>query len=88
MIKQGGRLAVHFLQDDGKWKTQHLPRYPDVHVDLVGEDGNAHNILGLVRRALREAGVPKAEVAEYFKAAQSGDYDHLLRVTMAWVDVR
>ena len=62
-------------------------KYPEVNVSLVGEDGNAFAILGRVQKALRRAGVPKEELDAYFAEATSGDYDHLLRVTMDWVEV-
>jgi hypothetical protein len=62
------------------------PRF-NVGVRLIGEDGNAFAILGKVQKALREAGATKAEVDEYYAEATSGDYDNLLRVSMAWVDV-
>lgn len=55
-------------------------------VRLVGEDGNAFAILGRVIRALRQAGYSAEEIARYQVEATSGDYHHLLRVTMAWVD--
>jgi hypothetical protein len=61
------------------------PRYPDVQVQLSGEDGNAFAILGRTASALRRAGVPKAEIDEYLAEATSGDYDHLLQTTMGWV---
>jgi len=55
-------------------------------VRLAGEDGNAFAILGRVIGALREAGYPPEEIARYQQEATSGDYDHLLGVTLAWVD--
>ena len=58
-----------------------------VAVDLVGEDGNAYAILGRVQKALTRAGVEKSERDLYFTEATAGDYDHLLRVTMDWVEV-
>lgn len=61
-------------------------KYPEVNVPLVGEDGNAFAILGRVQKAMRRAGVPKEELDAYFAEATSGDYDHLLRVTMEWVN--
>lgn len=64
------------------------PKYPNVKVHLVGENGNAFNIMGLVARALREAGVPKAEVARYMKESMAGDYNDLLMTAIKWVDVR
>lgn len=62
-------------------------KYPDVHVTLTGEDGNAFAIMGAVRKALRRAGVSGDEIGSYTAEATSGDYDHLLQVSMAWVDV-
>lgn len=55
-------------------------------VKLVGEDGNAFSIMGRVTRALRGAGYSKEEIDRYTKEATSGDYNHLLAVTMRWVD--
>jgi len=62
--------------------------YPEVKVKLVGEDGNAFFIIGRVSQALRRHGVPKEKVAEFQNEAMKGDYDHLLRTVMRWVDVR
>ena len=39
------------------------PRYPEVKVKLVGEDGNAYAIMGRVEAALKQAGVEKARTA-------------------------
>jgi Domain of unknown function (DUF4314) len=62
------------------------PRYPEVQVQLTGQDGNAFAILGRIAAALRHAGVPQEEIDAFFAEATSGDYDHLLQTTMAWVD--
>ena len=61
--------------------------YVKPEVKLIGEDGNAFAIMGRVTRALKRAGYPKIEVDKYLEEAMSGDYDHLLRVTMKYVDV-
>jgi hypothetical protein len=37
-------------------------KYPYVKVKLAGEDGNAFAILGKVRLALMQAGVPRGEM--------------------------
>ena len=55
-------------------------------VALVGEDGNAFAILGRVAKALRDAGNDESVIESYHEQATSGDYDHLLRVTLAFVD--
>jgi len=62
------------------------PRYPDICVQLSGEDGNAFAILGRTTRALRQHGLDQDEIDQYYAEATSGDYDHLLQTTMAWVD--
>lgn len=64
------------------------PKYPSVRVKLLGGDGNAFAILGAVRRELTRAGVSSEERAAFTTEATSGDYDHLLRTCMRWVDVR
>lgn len=62
-------------------------RYPDVYVQLSGEDGNAFGILGKVQKALERAGASPEEVKEFMDEAMSGDYDHLLQTVMRWVKV-
>jgi hypothetical protein len=49
------------------------PRYPDIQVQLSGEDGNAFAILGRTAGALRQAGLAQAEIDDYFAEATSGD---------------
>ena len=63
-------------------------KYPNVTVQLTGENGNAFNIIGLVQQALRRAKVPAEEIAEFRKEAMSGDYDNVLVTAMRWVDVQ
>jgi hypothetical protein len=62
------------------------PKFPEIVVPLVGEDGNAFAIMGRVAAALRKAGHADA-VRAYTYEAMSGDYDNLLRVTMQTVSV-
>ena len=61
------------------------PKYPNIHVRLVGEDGNAYAILGRVQGALKRAGIDKAERDAFFAEATAGDYDHLLQTVMRCV---
>jgi len=63
------------------------PKYPEVSVQLTGENGNAFVIIGTVTAALRKGRVPEEQIEKYMAEAMAGDYDNLLRVTMAWVDV-
>jgi len=62
-------------------------KYPEIEVQLTGNDGNAYAIMGAVRRALKRARVSADEIDEYVKQSMSGDYDNLLRVAMSWVTV-
>ena len=63
------------------------PLYPDIHVELSGIDGNAFSILGTVIKALRRNGAGLVAIEEFRKEATAGDYDHLLRTCMRWVEV-
>lgn len=56
-------------------------------IKLVGTDGNAFLVLGKVRRVLRIAGADKEYINKYMEEATTGDYGHLLQVTMKYVDV-
>ena len=56
-------------------------------VKLVGEDGNGFAIMGKTIKALKRAGADKEYTDKYMNEAMSGDYDHLLGVTMEYVDV-
>lgn len=60
------------------------PKYPDIHVQLAGRDGNAFVILGLCQRAARAAGLSQEEIEAFREEATSGDYDHLLQTAMRW----
>jgi len=54
---------------------------------LVGENGNAYNLLGLARRAAHQAAWPKERWETVQAKATSGNYDHLLAVLMEEFDV-
>ena len=62
-------------------------KYPNVHVKLVGRDGNAFAILGACSKAARKGGVPKEEIDKFMKEAMSGDYNELLCTCVKWFDV-
>jgi hypothetical protein len=61
------------------------PKFPDVEVQLTGEDGNAFFIIGRVSKALKRAG--HADAAEEFskQAFATGSYDEMLRLCCATV---
>ena len=62
-------------------------KYPQVKVQLVGEDGNAFAILGRVQQAMRRAKLTKDQIQEFLDEATSGDYNHLLRTVMSYCTV-
>jgi hypothetical protein len=64
-----------------------MTKYPEIEVQLLGQDGNAFAIMGAIQKALRKAEVPKEEIDLYLKESMSGDYENLLRTAMRWVSV-
>ena len=57
-------------------------------VKLIGHDGNPFSIMGRVNKALMLAGADKEYVDKYLNAVTSGDYNHLLVVSMEYVNVK
>lgn len=53
---------------------------------LVGVDGNAYVVMGYVKGAMREVGMNQSEREAYVADATSGDYKHLLCVSMDMLD--
>ena len=64
-----------------------MPKYPDIIVQLVGKDGNAFNILGICRRAMKRAHLPESEIEAFTTEATSSNYDHLLITCTEWFNV-
>ena len=64
-----------------------MPEYPDVNVDLVGEDGNVFAIIGRVSNALKRAGY--REAADKFRqdAVRCRSYDEVLQMVVGLVNV-
>lgn len=62
-------------------------KYPEIEVQLTGEDGNALFIIGRVTRSLRRYGVSNDEIRIFIDEAMSGDYNNVLRTAMRWVSV-
>lgn len=63
------------------------PMFPDVSVQLSGENGNAFNIIGQVRRALQAAGYRDEADAFRAVALEVESYDDLLTLAMTTVEV-
>ena len=68
-------------------KETNVVKYPEVEVELMGTGGNAFALIGVVRKALKKAEVSQEEIGEFVDEATSGDYNHLLRTCMSWVNV-
>ena len=62
-------------------------KYPNVEVQLSGEDGNAFIMVSRTRRALRKAGVPSGEIEQFTNEVTAGNYEDVIRVVGEWVDV-
>lgn len=58
----------------------------DCKYTLVGADGNAFSIIGYVAHAMKECKKSLEEQHEYIADATSGDYEHLLSVSLGMVD--
>ena len=56
-------------------------------VKLIGQDGNAFSVMGLVKKALKHAVADKEYIDKYLKESTVGDYSYLLAVSMEYVNV-
>ena len=54
--------------------------------DLLGSDGNAFAVMAETKKLLKDAGASGSYITEYLSQAMQGDYDHLLAVSMAFLD--
>lgn len=63
------------------------PLFPDVEVQLVGEDGNVFAIIGRVQKALRRADHGTAAQDFIDLAVSAESYDEVLRLAMQTVTV-
>ncbi len=62
-------------------------KYPDVVAPVIGTNGNAFALIGIVQAALRLADVPADEIKAFTEEATAGDYDHLLATIIKTVHV-
>lgn len=63
-------------------------KYPQVMVELTGQDGNAFNLIGIVARKLQQRIDLAAADAFRVEAMNQGSYDELLAFIQRTVDVR
>lgn len=75
--------------DEDEEESQDDPnaKYPHIHVRLVGQNGNALNLIGLVKQGLREGGVSREECDVFMKEAMAGGYTNVLMTCTRWVTV-
>jgi len=65
------------------------PKYKNITVKLVGEDGNVFNIIGLLNRALRQSGIGKDEISQIDSDLMSSEsYNQVLQKIMSLVNVK
>ena len=57
-------------------------------VELIGEDGNAFNVLGICLRVAKKENWSKEKIDEFKTKAMSGDYDNLLMVVSEFFDIQ
>lgn len=62
-------------------------KFPQVTVELSGQDGNGFFIIARTTKELRRASVSNEDIDAYREEAMSGDYDNLIQVTMKTVNV-
>ena len=64
-----------------------MPKYSDIIVQLVGQDSNAFNILGICRRAMKRAHLPESEIEAFTQETTSSNYDNLLATVCEYFNV-
>ena len=64
-----------------------MPKYPDITVPLVGKDGNAFNIIGICRHAMKRAHLSESEIEAFTTEATNSNYDHLLATVCEYFNV-
>ena len=63
-------------------KAEHLKTLPTPIVPIVGQDGNAFGIMGRFSKSAKKMGWIKENIDLVLDEMKSGDYNHLLVVTM------
>ena len=58
-----------------------------IKVSIIGKDGNAFAILGVVDRIMLKAGVSPEIRKDFFTEATAGNYDELLQTVMKYFEI-
>lgn len=63
-------------------------KYPEITVELIGQNGNIFNLIGICTKAMRRAKVSMEECNHFVDEVTSAkNYNEALAVIMRWVDV-
>tara|TARA_B100000287_G_C20113433_1_gene575309 strand:- start:31 stop:237 length:207 start_codon:yes stop_codon:yes gene_type:complete len=62
-------------------------KYPNITVQLTGEDGNVMSIIGRCRREMRNAKCTPEQIDEFTNEMMSGDYDNALQTCIGYFNV-
>jgi hypothetical protein len=82
-----GGMPIPVPRGHPEYRAPKAPRYPDIEVQLTGEDGNAYAVIGAVAKALKAADVDRTIVSQFRDEAMAGDYNELLSTCSEWVTV-
>lgn len=76
------------VRNKRKETTMDKVKYPEITVELIGQNGNIFNLIGICTQALRRAKVSKAERDIFVEeVTHAGSYVEALAVIMRWVNV-
>ena len=63
-------------------------KYTEITVELIGQNGNIFNLIGICTHAMRRGGVNRDERDKFVdEVTHAGSYVEALAVIMRWVNV-
>ncbi len=63
-------------------------KYPEITVELIGQNGNIFNLIGICTHAMRRGGVNRDERDKFVdEVTHAGSYVEALADIMRWVNV-
>ena len=63
-------------------------KYPDITIELTGKSHVPHDIIKMVRTAMKNSGVAESEIAEFVRDATRRNYQHLIKVVELTVNTK